>query len=554
MKKLFLIVLVFGLQFCSRGTDPNYFGTVRPKHSLSEVWLNGGNEPQSLDPHKMNGDPEISILINMFVRLVQSHPQTGEILPDLAKSWDISSDGKEYVFHLREDAKWSDGQPITAKDVEWSWKRLINPETASVSSSLADIIENAADYRKGKAKLESVGVKALNEHTLKVRLRAPVSYFLGQIEYIAFAPLPMHLIEKLKSEKREDQWTKPDNIVVSGAFKLVEDRFKQDKIFEKNTAYYNASKVRLQKVKSLVIESYNADLNAYRTGQHDWSCCNSLSPESLENVRKTKDFHIDPYLATYFFMANTTKKPLNNPLVRRALSLAIDRQSIVDNIVRGGQIPSRDFVPTGVLGYPGIKSTIYDVEGAKKLLSKAGFPEGKNFPKIGIKFNTSEVHKMIAEAIQQMWKKNLNIDVVMQNVEWSVFMDDQKSGNFEITRRAWIGDFIDPYTFMSVPLSDGTNNKSGWKNKRYDQLIAASNLERNKDKRFKIFQEAEKILADEQPYLPIYAYTRPYMKKPFLKGFWPHLQNHHEWKYFWIDEKWLNGVPVKDDAEDKPWF
>lgn len=554
MKKVLILAAVLCFQFCARDTHPDYFGTIRPKHPLTELWINGGNEPQTLDPHKMNGDPEINILVNMFVRLVQSNPQTGEIVPDLAKSWDISEDGREYTFHLREDAKWSDGKPITAQDVEWSWKRLIDPKTGSVSSSLADIIENAAEFRKGKASKESIGITAVDDRTLLVKLRAPVSYFLGQIEYIAFAPLPKHLIEKLQSEKKEDQWTKPQNIVVSGAFKLTEDRFKQDKVFEKNPSYYNADKVRLQKVKSFVIESYNADLNAYRTGQHDWSCCNSLPPESLDNLRAKKDFHIDPYLATYFFMTNTTKKPMNNALVRKALSLAIDRQSLVDNVTRGGQIASRDFVPTGTLGYAGIQSTLYDPDGAKKLLAKAGYPNGKNFPKLGLKFNTSEVHRMIAEAVQQMWKKNLNIDVELVNVEWSVFMDDQKSGNFQITRRAWIGDYIDPYTFLSVPLSDGTNNKSGWKNKKYDQLIAASNLERDQAKRFKIFQEAEKILAEEQPYLPLYFYTRPYMKKPFLRGFWPHLQNHHEWKYMYIDPRWADGVPQGNEPDDKPWF
>jgi oligopeptide transport system substrate-binding protein len=534
---------------CSRDSHPDYYGTIVPKHDVNELWINGGNEPQFLDPNKINGNPEINICTNLFVRLVQTHPKTGEIIPDLALSWDVSNNGREYTFHLRKDAVWSDGQPITAHDVEYSWKRLMDPKTGSVSSSLADVIENAKDFRTGKKPVTSVAVKALDDHTLWVKLVSPIGYFLGLIEYTAFSPLPMHVIEKLKKEEKEDQWTRPENIVVSGAYTLVEDHFKQYKVFEKNSKYYRASNVKIQRVKSLIIESYNSDMNAYKTGQHDWSCCNSLPPEQMEFVKTKKDFHVDPYLATYFLMTNTTKKPLDSPLVRKALSLAIDRKSIVDNIMRGGQTPTRDFAPIGTAGYTGIKSSIFDPAEAKKLLARAGYPNGEGFPKVAFKFNTSEVHKLVAEAIQQMWKNNLGVNIELLNEEWSVFMDSQKSGNFQIMRRAWIGDFVDPFSFLNVLQSNGSNNKSGWKNKTYDQLMEASNSEMDKTRRFEIFQKAEAILAEEQPYLPLFFYTRSYMKKPFLRGFWPHLQDRHEWKYMYIDKDWKSAK-----FEDEPWL
>ena len=548
MKTILLILLTFAVG-CSRDSHPDFYGTIKPKHEANELWINGGNEPQYLDPNKLNGNPEINISTNLFVRLTQTNPKTGEIIPDLASSWDVSADGKEYTFHLRKDAKWSDGQPLTARDVEYSWKRLIDPKTGSVSSSLADVIENAYAFRTGKKPMKSVAVKSLDDYTLWVRLVSPVGYFLGLIEYIAFAPLPMHIIEKLKVDGKEDQWTRVENIVVSGAYTLAQENFKQYKIFKKNPKYYRADQVKIETIKSLIIESYNADMNAYRTGQHDWSCCNSLPPEQMELVKTKKDFHVDPYLATYFLMTNTSKKPLDNPLVRKALSLSIDRKAIVDNIMRGGQTPTRDFAPIGTAGYPGIQSAIYDPAEAKKLLARAGYPEGKGFPKVGFKFNTSEVHKLVAEAIQQMWKSNLGVDIELLNEEWSVFMDSQKSGNFQILRRAWIGDFVDPFSFLNVLQSNGSNNKSGWKNKTYDQLMAASNIEQDKAKRFALFQKAERILADEQPYLPLFFYTRSYMKKPFLRGFWPHFQDRHEWKYMWIDPDW-----EKNQAADEPWM
>lgn len=515
--------------------------------------MNTGSEPQSLDANKMAGEIESNIVANMFVRLVQSHPKTAKILPDLAKSWDISPDHRTYTFHLREDAIWSDGKPILAEDVEYSWKRLLDPATGSVTSSVADVIKNAAAFRTGKVGASAVGVKAVDHHTLVVELATPVEYFLELIDYSVFAPLPKHVIEKLKKEGKEDSWTKPENIVVSGPYKLVEDHFKQYKIFEKNPSYYDSSKVKLKRIKAVIIEDYHADLNAYQTGQHDWSCCNSLPTEQLDQIKTKKDFQIEPFYSTYFYMVNTRKKPLDNPKVRKALSLAIDRKSIVENILRAGQKPTRDFVPVGNVGYVGIQSPIYDPVEAKKLLAEAGFPEGKNFPKISVKFNTADVHRKIAEVVQEMWKKTLHVNIELSNVEWSVFLSDQKEGKFQIMRRAWVGDYLDPYSFLSILLSDGSNNKSGWKNQRYDDLLRRSNEVTHRDERFSLFMEAEKIIAEEQPYIPIYFYTRPFLKKPYLRGFWPNLLDRHEWKYMWIDERWKKGIPDPLDIPDEPW-
>lgn len=553
-KKILVLTILVTLQFCSKDSHPNYFGTIIPKHGADELWTNISTEPQHMDPNKMAGEIELNAGGNMFVRLVGTAPKTGEPIPDFATSWDVSSDGKEYTFHLRTDAKWSDGVPVTAHDVEYSWKRLIDPKTGAVYSSMADIIEGALAFRTGKGKVEDVKVKAKDDHTVWVRLTSPVSYFLGLLEYVPFAPVPKHVIEKFKAQGKEDEWTKLGNIVINGPFKLKEEQFKQYKLYEKNPDYYNASKVRLNKVKAIMIESYSSDLNAYQTGQHDWSCCNAVPPEALDRVRIKKDFHLDEFLAVYFYMMNTKKKPLDDARVRRALSLAIDREALVTNVTRGGQKPTRNLVPFGIPGYKGPDTSIHNPEEARKLLAQAGFPEGKGFPNLSIKYNTAETHKLIAEAVQQMWKKELNIDIELANVEWSVFLEDQKAGNFQIMRRAWNGDYIDPFTFLGLLNSDGTNNKTGWKNKAFDDLLAKSNNERDRTKRFAILADAEKILAEEQPYVPIYSYTRGYMKKPYVKGLWAHPMDRHDWKYIWIDERWAKGVPEKLDIPDEPWF
>jgi oligopeptide transport system substrate-binding protein len=234
------------------------------------------------------------------------------------------------------------------------------------------------------------------------------------------------------------------------------------------------------------------------------------------------------------------------------MSLAIDRKAIVDNVTRQNQKPSRDLVPDGVDGYKGPDSEIYNPELAKKLFADAGFPGGKGFPKLTLKFNTSDNHKKIAEAAQAMWKQVLGIQVDIANMEWRILLDDQTRGNFDIVRFSWTADYMDPHTFLSVMMSESDNNKARWKNSKYDELILKSDSELDQQKRFALMKEAEKILADESPIIPFYFYTRAYLKKPYVKGFWPQFQDHHEWKYMWIDERWYKEVPTTD-LEDKPW-
>ncbi|MEZ4845556.1 MAG: peptide ABC transporter substrate-binding protein [Bdellovibrionota bacterium] len=392
LKPIALLALLVSTS-CTQKTHPDYFGTIKPTHPADELVINAATEPQYLDPVKVADSTSRILTSAMFSRLTQSDPNGGGDIPDLAESWEISKDGREYTFFLRKDALWSDGQPLTAHDVEYSWKRLMDPKTGSTYNSMGDVIENAREFRTGKISLDKVSLKAKDDHTLWVRLTKPVPYFLGLIEYMVFAPVPKHIVEKFKAEGKEDLWVRPENIVVSGAFILVEENFKQYKIYKKNPKYFDADKVRLNTVKAVLIEDYAASVNAFKTGQHDWTAEASIPSDQIESLKKYKDFKFDPMLATYFYFFNTKKKPLDDPRVRLAMSLAIDRKSIVDNVVRQNQKPSRDLVPYGIEDYKEPESEIYNPELAKKLLADAGFPWRQRVSKLTLKFNTSDNHK-----------------------------------------------------------------------------------------------------------------------------------------------------------------
>jgi oligopeptide transport system substrate-binding protein len=615
MKKIILATcLTFSLISCTKDSDPNYYGTIKPKHSFDEIWINNREEPQYMDPTLAYGVPDGNLSWNTFYRLVAIDPLTGKPIPELADKWDISDNGKTYTFHMRKGIKWSDGQPITAHDAEYSWKRLMDPATGSQYQSLAsNVVENgdafaqraihlsgfekstssseiqsfftkhqipvskiqarrdtnevfvfvkgesSEDAQSNREKMlnlltqehpwgaavtakitgsEVVEAKALDDELFQVKLVGPLPYFILLAEFANFAPLPKHVIEKFKAEGKEDQWTKPENVVVSGPFKLKEEQFKQYKIYEKNPLYWNADSVRLKKVKVLMIEKEAASLNSYKVGEIDWIGPHEVPSEQIANVKNFKDYHNDPYLGVYYYIFNTKVKPLNDMKVRQALSLAVDRQKITDYVLGGGQIPYTGLVPDGLGGYKSYKSEMFNPAKAKQLLAEAGFPDGKNFPKLKFMYDTKDMHRLIIQAVQEMWKQNLGIDIEPTNVEWKIFLDRQKSMDYQMARKGWIGDFLDPFTFLELLVSTSGSNRTGWVSPEYDRLIEASNLEGNPEKRFELLGQAEKIAVDEASYMPIFVYTKTYMLKPFVKGFHPDYQDHHPWQHMWIDIDW----------------
>lgn len=612
---------------CNSNKQQQYLGTTKPKHPANVAWINNSTEPQHIDPQLSTGVPDGEIVRNIFARLTQIHPKTGLPVPDLAERWEISADGTEYTFFLRKNV-WSDGHPLTAHDLEYGWKRLLNPVMGAEYASLAYDVKNSEPYNRQALFVEGlseklpiedvtkifaevvpvasvsvseepkgyfvyvdpgkdgnadelrqkaikhfhnmdfsgqtlsikitdysvVQAKAIDDLIFKVKLNGPLPYFLYLVEFPAFAPTPEHIIEKMIKKvglNNQEMWTRAENLVCSGPYCLTEEKFRQYKIFTKNSTYWDAKKVRLDQIKMLSIESYTTTMYFYQTGEIDWIGNGGQVPsEYINYVKHFKDYSNDPYLGIYYYGLNITRKPLDDVRVRKALSLSIDRKAITD-LIGADRLPYASMVPDGLAGYKGLNLPIFDLEKAKQYLSDAGFPGGKGFPNLKIMYNTTELHKQIAEAIQQMWKKNLGINIELQNKEWKIYLDDMTAKNYDIVRRGWIGDFPDPFTFLDTMQSFSGNNRTGWKNTQYDQLLKNANMESDLVKRIDILREAEIIAMDEQAFVPLFVYTSPYFKKPYLKGFWPNIQNHHEWRFWWIDERFYHGVPT-ETIEDLP--
>ncbi|MCB0416033.1 MAG: peptide ABC transporter substrate-binding protein [Bdellovibrionaceae bacterium] len=496
--------------------------------------LNWGNgtEVQDLDPHIVSGVPEHHIISELFEGLVTVHPQTLEPLPAQAESWTISKDGKIYTFKIRKDAKWTNGENVTANDFVYSWQRLVDPKTAAKYAYQGYYIKNGEAINKGKIKdLKQLGVKAVDAHTLQVELEAPAPFFLGVLYHYSLYPVHQKTVEKFGQ-----RWTRPENIVSNGPFKLESWQLNKVLTVVKNPVYWDAAKVQLSKVNYWPVEKSDTEEKMFRAGE--LHVTNEIPLPKIPYWQRSKKdvYQQHPYLGTYYYRLNVTKKPLNDKRVRRALNLSIDREDIVKHVTRAGQIPALSFTPPGTGGFTPEgklppKVTPKTIAEAKKLLAEAGYPDGKGLPPIEILYNTLESHKTIAEAIQQMWKKNLGIEVKLFNQEWKVYLATMQTLNYQIARAGWIGDYNDPLTFLDMFITNGGNNETGFSNKEYDKLVRDVKHETNQAKRLKMFQRLEDILMDELPIVPIYTYTRVYLKDPKVAGWYPNVMDYHPLKF-----------------------
>ncbi len=414
------------------------------------------------------------------------------------------------------------------------------------AASLGDV-ESTADRKLSVQVADGsvVGVRALDDLTLEARLTGPVPYFTSLVTHYALLPVPRHVIEGLAAKGIEPAlWTRPEHIVSNGPYLLKKHHFRYYFELEKNPRYWDAASVKVEKIRCPLVESYNTTLNLYRAGEFDWIGRNSSLPSEFMNyLEGFDDFSRAPYGSVYFFWINTKSPPLDNPKLRRALSLAIDRQSLVDNVARGDQMPSADLIPDGVAGYQGLHTPLFDPEAARAMLKEAGYASGADVPRFTLIYNTSEGHRQIAEAIQEMWKENLGVEVAIENQEWQVFLRNQQLMNFQIARMGWILDYADPFTLLELLTEHNGNNHSNWHTPEYDRMLRAGNNNPDPAQRLAIFREAETMLRDATPMLPIYVYTKSTMVKPYLMGYWGNYLDQHPWKYFWIDERWYDGVP-----------
>ncbi|MDE3269401.1 MAG: peptide ABC transporter substrate-binding protein [Pseudomonadota bacterium] len=487
------------------------------------IRIGNGTEPRELDPILSTGVPESHIEDNIFEGLCSRDPLTEKTIPGAAESWEISEDGLTYTFKLRKNLKWSDGVKLTAHDFVYSWRLALDPKTASEYAYQLYYIKNGEAFNKKKITDNTkIGVVAQDDRTLVVTLERPTPYFLDIVAFHTLYPVPKHVIAKHK-----EKWTKEGNIVGNGAFKLVEWRLNQHIKLVPNEHYWDKDKVKIQEAYFLPIEKAETEEKSFAAGQLDMTATLptvkiATYMRDKQKNPKTSPFRRSAMFGTYYYQFNTKAKPLDNKLVRQALSLTVDRTLIAEKVARGGQIPAWSFVPP-IEGkyqpkkYLNTSVSKADIAKAKALLKKAGFPDGKGMPKIELLYNTSEGHKKIALAIQQMWKKHLGVQIKLLNQEWKVYLNTTRSGKFQISRRGWIGDYLDPNTFMDLHVEGGGNNEIGFAHPEHDKYIKLAAAESNNKKRMDYFHKAEAILLDEAVVMPIYYYVSNRLVSPKVK-------------------------------------
>jgi oligopeptide transport system substrate-binding protein len=339
-----------------------------------------------------------------------------------------------------------------------------------------------------------------------------------------------------KPYERGNKWTRPHHHVGNGPFTLAKWRVNDVIVVKRSTNYWDKDTVRLNEIRFYPIENHDTEERRFRSGGLHFTEPPPPSKIAVYKKNNPELIRIDPYLGIYFYRVNVTKRPFTDKRVRKALAMTIDREAIVENVMRGGQMPAYHFTPPGTAGYLTRARIKPDIETAKKLLAEAGYPGGKDFPPFELLFNTSDQHRALAEAIQQMWKKSLGIEARLANQEWKVYLDSQRTLNYWVSRSSWIADYVDPNSFLDMWLTGGGNNDTGWSNREYDELIAEAGRTVDPQQRMEVFQKAEAILLDEAPVIPIYFYTRVGLRRPEVKGWYPNILDNHPYKYVYLEE------------------
>ena len=494
--------------------------------------VNVGAEVADLDPQLVTGVPEHRINSAIFEGLADLDMATMQPVPAAAASWDISPDGLVYTFHLRPEGKWSNGDPVTAADFVYSYERILSPKFAAEYAYMLHCLKNAKAFNEGKiTDFAQVGAKALDEHTLQLTLEHPTPYLLSMQMHQSWYPVQKKSVEKFGGMlDRFTKWTQAGNHVGNGPYRLAEWHPGEVIRVVKNEQYWDRDNVRIGEIAFYPISNLTTEERSFRSGALDMT--ESMPPMLVPKYKQENPavLHVEPYLGTYFYRLNTTKPPLDDKRVRQALSLAIDRSVITDSILKSGERPAYALVPLGMPGYEATAKLEEDVAKAKALLAEAGYPDGKGLPEISVLYNTSEMHKTIAEALQSMWKERLGINVTLTNQDWKVYLTTMQNLDYQVARGSWIADFMDPINYLELFLSTGGNNQTGWKNEEYDRLINGAYAEPDAAKRTQMMQQAEVLLMDELPCLPVYVYTFRYLQAERVKGFTPNPLGYRRWK------------------------
>ena len=480
-------------------------GCARSGPPADLVIINGA-EPESIDPAVVTGEADGRVALELFGGLTRYDPTNATPVPDLAQSWDLSPDGRVYTFHLRTNAVWSTGEPITAHDFVYSWRRVLNPATASEYAGQLFYLKNGEAYNAGRIKDPSqVGAQALDDHTLRVELGNPTAFFIDLCTYVTLRVVPRQAIEK-----HGDRWLMVQPVPCSGPYQLKTWRVNDRIRLQKNPRYWDAANTRSEMVDLLPCTSANTALNLYETHAVDIVWDKNLVPvELLDVLLQRADFHSFPYLGTYFIRFNVTRKPFDDPRVRKAFALTIDKKRIVEKITKGGEHTASSYTTPGIPGYVSPEGLGLNAARARQFLAEAGFPDGQGFPSFDYLCDTtSRLHEQIAVELQEMWRRELGVHVGIRKLEWKTFLRAQGELDYDLCRSSWIGDYNDPNTFLDMFMSNNGNNRTGWKNARYDELVREANAQIDRAKRAQQLQQAEILLVrEETPIVPLFYYA-----------------------------------------------
>jgi len=479
---------------------------------------NISSEPPSLDPDLATDTSSMKIINSIFEGLVYLNAD-GSVSPGAAETWDVSADGLDYTFNLRGTDKWTNGDTVTSADFKASWLRMLDPATAADYAYQLYFIKGAEDYNAGKGTADAVAIDATDPKVLKVTLKAPTPWFVQMMALNMFFPIPSKTVEQFG-----EKWTEPANIVTNGAYKLTAWTHDSDVTIEKWADWRDAANVTLTSVKFVMINEDTTAVAAFENGELDIQP--GLPVADMDRLKTLPEYIVFPMLGTYMMGFNVESKPLDNVDVRKALALAIDRQSIVDNVTKAGQIPALGLIPEGMPGFDVIKKDFLkptaQVDQAKQLLATAGYPDGKGLPEIVIYYNTNEGHQAVAEAIQEQWKA-IGVTATLKNMEWKQYLEFiQNDPSVMVYRYGWVADFADAYNFFDVLRGGGGNNNTRWANETYDASFDKALNAASEEERFKIYSDMEDILSvQDMPVAPVYWYTNPDLVKTYVMDYEP---------------------------------
>lgn len=490
-----------------------------------------------LDPQLATSVGEFNVCLAFFEGLTDLDPATLVPVPAVAEKWETSADGLAWTFRLSPAARWSDGRPLTALDVVASWKRLLSPALGADYASLLHCIAGAEDYHRGRtADFSQVGVRATDERTLVLHLAHPTPELPAILAIPPFFPVPMHVIEKTgATDRRGNAWTKPATFVGNGPFRLVRWQYGQQIDAERSPTYRDAASVRLRAIRLQLTENMETEERMFRAGQ--LHAISALSIGRIDDWRQNNSpsLRTVPYFGTDFLRLNVSRPPLDDPRVRRALALAVDRDRLAANALRGTKSPAPTLVPDGFPGYARPAGQTAACDEARRLLAEAGYPGGKGLRPLQILYNSSDQHRVVFEAVQEMWRRELGVQVELASQEYKLAAQARRTGEYDLIRSTWTADYCDPLTFLDVFTSASGNNYTRWASAEYDRLIAAARSTADPAARSAALAQAEALLLAEAPIIPLYHYTNYYLVHPSVRGWSGNPMDRRPLKQLWLE-------------------